>query len=121
MIKAIGDKIVTVLMKRTKTSGGIILPETAQEPQAYCKVISVGDKVEKINEGDIIVAHIRAGMDSVIGHSFLKILKEEEVYGTLTDEDTLENLEVIELQKSEPQEKTNIIQAGGTGRIIRPA
>ena len=44
MIRAVEDKIVTLLMRRTKSTGGIILPDTTQEPQAYGKVISVGEK-----------------------------------------------------------------------------
>lgn len=122
MIKAIEDKIVTTLMKRTKSVGGIILPETSQEPQAYGKVLSVGDKAASkgIKEGDIIVSHIRAGMDSVIGNSFIKVLKLDEVYGVLTDEETLEALETIELQSTDVEpEKTSAVQSGGS-RIIRP-
>jgi len=122
MIHAIEDKIVTTLMKRTKSVGGIILPETSQEPQAYGKVISVGDKAadKGIKEGDIIVSHIRSGMDSVIGNKFIKVLKVDEVYGILTDEETLGALETIELQQSDVQpEKTSAVQSGGS-RIIRP-
>jgi co-chaperonin GroES (HSP10) len=122
MIQAIEDKIVTTLMKRTKSVGGIILPETSQEPQAYGKVISVGDKAadKGIKEGDIIVSHIRSGMDSVIGNKFIKVLKLEEVYGVLTDQETLEALETIELQSSDVKpEKTSAVQRGGS-RIIRP-
>ena len=121
MIRAVEDKIVTLLMRRTKSTGGIILPDTTQEPQAYGKVISVGDNAKGvINEGDIIVSHIRGGMDSVIGNKFVKVLKLEEVYGVLTDEETLSALELIELQASKPQEKSTIIQSGGDQRIIRP-
>jgi co-chaperonin GroES (HSP10) len=122
MIQAIEDKIVTTLMKRTKSVGGLILPETSQEPQAYGKVISVGDKAadKGIKEGDIIVSHIRSGMDSVIGNKFIKVLKLEEVYGVLTDQETLEALETIELQSSDVKpEKTSAVQSGGS-RIIRP-
>ena len=122
MIKAVEDKIVTLLMKRTKSVGGIILPETTQEPQAYGRVISVGDKAKSvIKEGDIIVSHIRSGMDSVIGNKFVKVLKLDEVYGVLTDEETLGALELIELQSSKmsTEQKSTIIQ-GGNQRIIRP-
>lgn len=111
MINAVEDKIVVKLLKRTKSVGGIILPETAVEPQAFGKVISIGNKVEgKIAVGQIIVSHIRGGMDAVIGNKFIKILKLEEVYGILTDKETLDVLEDIELQspKTDPS------------RIIKP-
>jgi co-chaperonin GroES (HSP10) len=108
MIKAVEDKIVVVLLKRTQSKGGIVIPDTVTDPQAYGKVISLGEKAKDagIKEGDVIVSHIRGGMDSVIGHSFVKVLKLDEVYGLLTDEDTLKALEEIELQESK---KTNLI------------
>jgi len=100
MIKAIEDKLVTILMRRTKSSGGLHLPETASDPQSYCKVISIGEKAKNagIKEGDIVVAHIRAGMDSVIGKSLLKVLKVDEVYGILEDKEVIEALETPQLQ-----------------------
>jgi co-chaperonin GroES (HSP10) len=98
MIDAINDKVVGVIMKRGKTSSGIIIPEAVQEPQAFCKVISVGKDIKSgIKVGDIVVSHIRAGMDVVIEKELIKVLKEDEIYGTLTDKKTLDTLEAIQL------------------------
>lgn len=110
MIKAIKDKVVAILMTRDKTSSGIIIPDSVQEAQAFCKVLSVGEDVTAIKVNNIIVAHIRGGMDVVIDREIIKVLKEEEIYGVLTDRKTLSTLKEIELnynksrsnKKSEP-------------------
>ena len=109
MIQAIGDKIVTETLKRKMTAGGIILPDGVQDPQAYGRVISAGPDVTGVKEGDIIVCHIRGGMDSVIGYKLIKVLKIEEVYGILTDKETLSALEDVELQPVN-KEKSKIIK-----------
>lgn len=108
MIQAIKDKVVTKMMTREKTKSGIIIPQAHQEPQAFCKVLSVGDEVTRIKEGDVIVCHIRGGMDVVLDKEIIKVLKEEEIYGTLTDEDILSTLVDIELKGK--TEGTPIIQ-----------
>lgn len=107
MIKAVEDKVVVVLLKRTKSTGGIILPETFQEPQAYGRVISVGEKAANkgIKEGDILVSHIRGGMDLVFDLKLVKVLKLDEIYGLLTDETTLEALEDLTLEQSKEPSK----------------
>lgn len=112
MIQAIEDKIVGEVLRREVSAGGIILPEGAQDPQTYVKVLSVGEKAanKNIKEGDIIVCHVRGGMDSVIGYKLLKILKLDEVYGILTDEETLGALEEIELQPGNKEEKSKLIK-----------
>jgi co-chaperonin GroES (HSP10) len=107
MIEAIEDKVIVQVLKRSKSSGGIILPETVQDPQAYGKVLSVGLKVEGINKGDILVMHPRGGMDVVIGKSLLKVLKVDEIYGFLIDEKTRESLDEFTLEA--PKEDSKII------------
>jgi len=116
MIKAIKDKVVAVMMTREKTRSGIIIPDIVQEPQAFSQVISVGDEVTVIKEGDIVVTHIRAGMDVVIDKEIIKVLKEEEIYGILNDKITIDSLIEIELKR--PEEKSNIIQGPGS-KIIQ--
>lgn len=112
MIKAIEDKIIVETLRREVTAGGIVMPEGAQDPQSYGKVLSIGPDAEEsgIKEGDIIVAHVRGGMDSVIGYKLIKVLKLDEVYGILTDKETLDALEQIELQPEKAAEKSKIIK-----------
>ena len=112
MINAIEDKILVETLRREMSEGGIILPNGAQDPQAYGKVLSVGIKAENkgFKVGDILVCHVRGGMDSIINYKLLKILKLDEVYGVLTDEVTLNALEEIELQPEKAVEKSNLIK-----------
>ena len=112
MIKAIEDKVVVEMLRREVSAGGIILPEGAQDPQTYGKVLSVGPLAadKGIKEGDILVCHVRGGMDSVIGYKLLKILKLDEIYGLLEDEETLGALEEIELQPAKAADKSKIIK-----------
>ncbi len=97
MIKAIKDKVVARLMIREKTVSGIIIPNSVQEPQAFCKVISVGEDITSVKTGDIIVSHMRSGMDVLIDKELIKVLKEDEVYGILTDTPTIKTLKQLEL------------------------
>ena len=98
MIKAINDKVVALMMTREKTTSGIIIPTTVQEPQAFCKVLSVGEDVKTIKVDDIIVSHIRGGMDVVIDKEIIKVLKEDEIYGILTHKPTIGTLKDLELK-----------------------
>lgn len=100
MIDAIKDKVVGIMMKRDKTASGIIIPNVVQEPQAFCKVISVGEDVTAVKVDDMIVCHIRGGMDVVIDKEIVKVLKEEEIYGKLTHKDTLSTLKELVLEKA---------------------
>jgi co-chaperonin GroES (HSP10) len=114
MIRAIGDKIVVEELKRTQSKGGIIFPENAGEPQAYGKVLSIGEDVENIKVGDVIVCHPQGGQASLIGKTLLRILMYKEVYGILEDPDTIDSLAEMEIAGStegQPtvKEKSNII------------
>ena len=115
MIKAVKDKVVALLMIREKTASGLIIPDGVQEPQAFCKVISVGGEVKTIKEGDVVVSHMRGGMDVLIDRQIIKVLKEDEIYGLLTDESTLSTLKTMEVTgKTEGQ---NIVKP--VSRIIQ--
>ncbi len=110
MISAIKDKIVVQLLIREKTKSGLIIPDAVQEPQAFCKVISVGDEVKTIHVDDIIVCHMRAGMDVLIDKELIKVLKEDEIYGTLNDQDTLDSLNVFDITKRQEDNSPKLIK-----------
>ena len=97
MIKAIGDKIVVREMKRMKTAGGIILPETGQDPQCFGLVISIGEDVKNVSENNVVVFHQRGGMSMVLNKELLKVIKYDEIYGVLTDDEVIECLEVVKI------------------------
>ena len=110
MINAIKDKVVVQLLTREKTKSGLIIPDSVQEPQAFCKVITVGSDVQYITEDDIIVCHMRAGMDVLIDKDLIKVLKEDEVYGILTDQDTLNSLKIFDITKQIDNNKPTLIK-----------
>lgn len=113
MVKALGDKIVVQLMKKNVTKGGIVVPENAMtEPQAYGKVLSVGENINTVKEGDTLTFHYAAGMDMVFDMLIYKVLKYEEVYGIIQDEDLIGQLECLDLSRraDQPEQKGSIIQ-----------
>lgn len=107
MIKAVADKLIVKLMKMPKERGGLILPESAADPQAFGLVLSVGESIDTIEEGNIVVFHPMAGMDMMVTDELMKTLKYEEVYGVLTDSSVAETLEGVTF--GAPKEKSKII------------
>lgn len=105
-------------MRKTSTSAGLLIPDMAQDPQGYGKVISIGDLVENTNVkiGDILVFHTRAGMDMIHAKKVLKCLKYEEVYGIIHDDDLVSRLECLEFKAK--SETTNIVAPPARGGII---
>lgn len=108
MIDAKKDKIVTEVLIKGKTSGGLILPEVASEPQGYGRIISCGEDVTSFAEGDVIVHHPNGGMLVVLENKMLRVLKEEEVYGILTDEDIISTLTGANLQAREEKKVVSL-------------
>ena len=52
----LGDRLLIKRAKRATKSGGIIIPDDAQQPQYLCKVCAVGEDAVKMFEvGDLIV------------------------------------------------------------------
>jgi co-chaperonin GroES (HSP10) len=93
MFEAVGEHILVQIFKREKTQGGLVLPSTSNEPQAYGVVLSFGGNIGFIAEkGDYLVFHPRAGMDALMDKRVMKVLKSGEVYGILTDEKFKEGL-----------------------------
>ncbi|MHA1817330.1 MAG: co-chaperone GroES [Candidatus Heimdallarchaeaceae archaeon] len=127
MIEALGTKVVVKLLRRNKTQGGIVLPNNSADPQGYGEVISVGtaiptfpDAPEKnLEPGEKIVFHIRAGMDLVMENEILRCLNYDEIYGILTNEDFIDNLEEMTLGTNESNPQTNLrVQGDGGGVIV---
>lgn len=120
MIKAIDDKIIVEDLKRTQSEGGIIFPENAGDPQAYGVILSIGDDVanRQLKEGDIIVFHLRAGQAILMKKRLLRVVKYDEVYGTLDDDEIKESLAAMEI-KSVSEEGTANIQPV-ENKIIHP-
>ena len=117
MIQAVEDKIIVEELRRTKTKGGIVIPITAVEPQAYGKVLSVGpgvphweDESVSIKEGDVLVYHKMGGQAMSFNNKIYCCVPYAEVFGILTDQDILDELDEFELKpevdsaKSQPSQ-----------------
>ena len=118
MIKAIKDKVVVTELKRSQTSAGILIPSTAIEPQAYGKILSIGDELTEkpIKVGDIIVYHKMGGQAISMSNKMLCCVPYPEIYGILEDETLLSELEEIELTAIKPTAEASAL-AGGPALI----
>jgi len=86
-IQAINNHIIAEEIANIEkiTEGGIVIPLTVKtEPQKYGKVLSVGEEVKNVKEGDIIVYHQSGGQTIMINGIIQKILKNDEIYGILS-------------------------------------
>jgi co-chaperonin GroES (HSP10) len=86
-LQGVKDKIVVEMVKiEQKTEGGLFIPEGFNQlPQSYGTVISLGKEVQEINEGDLIMFHQRAGMDTLIDNKIYKVLMYSEVYAVVKE------------------------------------
>ena len=114
MIKAIEDKVIVSELKRSQTSAGILIPITAVEPQAYGKIISIGEKVrgKELEVGNIIVYHKMGGQAISMGNKMLCCVPYPEIYGILEDETLLSELQEIELSAIKPTAEANALATG---------
>ena len=89
----IGDKIVIKRLEaEQKTSGGIVLPDAAQEKPKQGRVLSVGDGrmikdgsriPSTVKEGDRVLFSAWGGTEIVVNGEELLIMSEEEILGIL--------------------------------------
>jgi co-chaperonin GroES (HSP10) len=102
-------------MKAFRTEGGLILPSKGIDPQGYGKVLSCGTIIENetnIKVGDYLVFHPGAGMDIAMKKQIMKVVKFEEIYGLLEDQEIIDTLEAIQVGGNTEGE-TIIKPAGG--------
>jgi len=88
-LRPLDDRVVLkVLDAEEKTSGGILLPDSAQEKPQRGKVTAVGNgRVGKdgkriamdVKKGDVVLFGKYAGSDVKVGGEDLKILRESEI------------------------------------------
>lgn len=90
MLKPIGDKvIVKPKAEEEKTTGGIILPDTAKEKPHEGTVIAVGPgkvlengerKPMSVKEGDTVIYSKYGGTEVTVGGEEYVILDEDSIY-----------------------------------------
>jgi len=95
-VKALKDKvIVEILRPAEKTEGGIIIPETVEkDPQGYGYVLSVGEEITTIKEGEVILFAKFGGQDIMIDKRIMKVLGYSEIYGILEERPKDHNIRI---------------------------
>jgi chaperonin GroES len=93
-IEPIGDKIVVKRIEADeKTSGGIILPDSAREKPQEGRVLSVGSgklladgtrSLPQVHEGDRVIFTSYAGTEIEVNDSKLLIMSESEVLAVVS-------------------------------------
>lgn len=93
-VKPLGDRIlIKPLEAEEKTSGGIVIPDTAKEKPQQAEVVAVGEGKKKedgsviplaLTEGDRVLYGKYSGTEiSIEGKDYL-IVKEEDILGIIT-------------------------------------
>ncbi|MCF7873538.1 MAG: co-chaperone GroES [Candidatus Omnitrophica bacterium] len=93
-VKPLGDRILIKQVEaEEKTSGGIVIPDTAKEKPQQAEVVAVGEGKKKedgsaiplsVKEGDRVLYGKYAGTEiSIQGQDYL-IVKEEDILGIVT-------------------------------------
>lgn len=88
-IKPLDDRILVELIEEeTKTTSGIIIPDTAKEKPRMGKVIAVGtdeDLREKIKEGDRVLFAKYGGEEISTNGKELKIIPRSDILAVVED------------------------------------
>jgi co-chaperonin GroES (HSP10) len=117
MIKAVIDKIVVQEMKRKTSKGGLIIPDSVQQPQAFGVVMSIGETVKSpIKEGDVLIFHINGGMAMVVEGKILRCIMENEVYGIVNSQEIIDQLALCEIKQQDLDELDAALKKGQSGR-----
>ncbi len=92
-VTPIGDKVVVRRLEAVvKTSGGILLPDAAQQKPQQGRVLSVGDgrliagglrAPNQVQEGDKVVFLTYAGTEVSVDDEELLILREEDILAVI--------------------------------------
>ena len=86
-LQPIGDRILLkVEAAETKTAGGLIIPDTAQEKTQVGKVIAVGDDKDaiKVKKGDKVMFDKYAGTNVKIDGEDHLIVKMQDIIATVS-------------------------------------
>jgi chaperonin GroES len=59
-IRLLGNRVMLKQLEADTTSGGILLPETAQEKPQRAEIIAVGEG-EKLDAGEMVAPPVKAG------------------------------------------------------------
>ncbi len=86
--KPLGDRVlVKPVTADEKTSGGIIIPDTAKEKPQKGEVVAVGKGTEgndlTVKPGDMVMYGKYGGTEIAFGDEKYLIMKEDDIYGII--------------------------------------
>ena len=80
----LGNRVlVERLEEATTTASGIIIPDNAKEKPSQGKIIALGDEVEEITEGDVVVFGKYSGNEIALDGTDYLIIEADEIYGIM--------------------------------------
>lgn len=85
-VKPIGERVlIEIKMSEEKTSGGLVIPQTAQEKTQEGKVTAVGTGENiKVKVGDQVIYDKYAGTPFKIGEKDYLIIKADEILAVVS-------------------------------------
>lgn len=118
-IQAVEDKIVAIALipQKIEIESEIVLPDNASghKPQLYLHVLSVGNKVEGIDPGDVIVCHPNGGQLVILDNYMSKVMAVQEIYGVIKDHEFTEDDYQKFIPKAKDEKKIITL---GDGKVI---
>ena len=75
--------LVERLEEATTTASGIIIPDNAKEKPSQGKVIAIGEEVEQISTGDVVVFGKYTGNEITIEGTTYLIIDADEIFGIM--------------------------------------
>jgi chaperonin GroES len=75
--------LVERLEEATTTASGIIIPDNAKEKPSQGKVIAIGEDVEQIAAGDVVVFGKYSGNEITIDGTQYLIIDADDIYGIM--------------------------------------
>ena len=76
--------LVERLEEATTTASGIIIPDNAKEKPSQGKVIAIGEEVEQISTGDVVVFGKYTGNEITIEGTTYLIIDADEIFGIMS-------------------------------------
>ena len=81
-LKPLGDRVLVERVEETNTTvSGIIIPDNAKEKPSEGKVLAVGNDVEEVKEGDIVVFGKYSGTELVLDGNEYLVLEVSDILG----------------------------------------
>lgn len=79
-IKPLADRVLILPQSvEEKTACGIILPDSAKEKQFQGRIVNIGDKVENLSVGDVVLYSKNKGTEVELNNSKHLIIRQEDI------------------------------------------